>query len=1364
LNANMDEERIGDRFRQNRARRHYSSTSDSSNNNSNNNNFRQDYNSYNRNNNNNNSYNSYKNNRNRSRQSQTQKLEYGRIQSLRDKFGFIYCANRPIEIFFHYSESLQPIDHLEIGQEVQFYVGPAAIINNRNSSNSNDLDQEEKLSAYQVRLVDVQGSVVWEMEDEPNVRKMGVVERVSRNLSSYNNGRERRGGGRDSRDGNNSGGSSEGTIRLVVNTDENENSDEMQKGALVRYQLSDYTNPTPTSHRSPNSNNSNPSSASASASAALCKHDIVEFNLFTEKRSGLKYARQITLIQSEYERIMEQKEEEMMKHASYEQGVVISLKNGFGFLKSNRRKEDVYFHYSHVELPDDDEDDNDNDNNDEDKKEDATSRNNHTLKEGQEMEFYVVTEESKGRNNKKSLSLSARKIKFLPEGSVIFHQVVAQGITGKVIICPHIVEEVHMNSRMASSRRGGGGNSSSSSSANSSNHNNSLDKAGKVQLDTPITFQRIEHVNDKDGSNNGSNNVELTDVVLYTKDCPTMDRDGKIVSLIREGDTILFDVIRDVATDTCRVRPTKSLVPNGEDSTALSNDDDEGHDDGRNDNTENMTLPSTKNNNNSILPKVRLVSLNIAGRAEGVITSIKDNFGFIELAERNVDVYFKLEEVLSREVMEDLWRNTIRTGQKGGDQSLEEEDIASKITLSVGTEVRFDLSLQPPLNGRQGGGRNNHHTHHNRQKELMKAQRVVLLPPSTLTLTKTFPNVSATVTKVDTYNSFSGALLLDEAVKGMTQKEKHPLITQLIESFSMSLTTNTNNVKAKDDKKMMMRCNESSIIFPDVMSEKENQVVREMIEDKDDLELKFIPVPEYVGTTGQGRVCISKVKVTKSTTIVEEIVVEKALADLDIEENHADTSQVKKNEDSIEESTEIAHLEGNDTATPPNVEESESSKPSEGHHSIVESGTTKKTKKKRKKQVRSTKAVTFERKSLSAECLDNPPAKGDRVTCCVTYYRRTGLFLVTDVQVVERKVKTVHPNERDSSCQGYVLMEPSHTSLSHTPSHNPFSKNSTGSSEGGRWGNCIKEGNSKKSGLIGTGKEEGSILLLSDPGKVFQIRKSKTESHMTEENSKSSEQDASSERDLNGKSEEVNSQLHEEQNYLICTVAYNMASMPIRSTNDGAPKRGDLICFSKGKGNKAKDVRILKRNAAQTVKGTISTVNKGEGIAKFRSVDDKIFSINLSDVISCNVEMLKINERVEGILHEGKMVGICRTSDLYLDSSIGIGLKQRPKLNLTVKNELKGLGGKIIAQSGMAKGPDGTVGFMNGWTTRMSKFDVYEVEEAKEKDMKDLDVTPSVISIDEGTIVKGETDNNLDEEVKVKQDTETDDSFNKNKM
>ena len=50
-------------------------------------------------------------------------------------------------------------------------------------------------------------------------------------------------------------------------------------------------------------------------------------------------------------------------------------------------------------------------------------------------------------------------------------------------------------------------------------------------------------------------------------------------------------------------------------------------------------------------------------------------------------------------------------------------------------------------------------------------------------------------------------------------------------------------------------------------------------------------------------------------------------------------------------------------------------------------------------------------------------------------------------------------------------------------------------------------------------------------------------------------------------------------------------------------------------------------------------------------------------------------------------------------------MKERPKLNLTVKKELQGMGGQIMAQSSMARGPDGTNGFAPGWTTRVSLFE-----------------------------------------------------------
>ena len=168
------------------------------------------------------------------------------------------------------------------------------------------------------------------------------------------------------------------------------------------------------------------------------------------------------------------------------------------------------------------------------------------------------------------------------------------------------------------------------------------------------------------------------------------------------------------------------------------------------------------------------------------------------------------------------------------------------------------------------------------------------------------------------------------------------------------------------------------------------------------------------------------------------------------------------------------------------------------------------------------------------------------------------------------------------------------------------------------------------------------------------------------------------------------------------------------STN---PKRGDLVSFVKGrKRNTVRDIRVEKRQEATFVRGRLEDIkrvdtedSKNKGTAKFIAATEKeeMYEINLVEVVSCDAKMLKEKEAVEGVLYEGKIFGICRTCDLYLTSKLGTQHKERPKLNLTVK---KDRGGKIMAQSMMAKGPDGTNGFKAGWTTRQSQYSSSEAE------------------------------------------------------
>ena len=240
--------------------------------------------------------------------------------------------------------------------------------------------------------------------------------------------------------------------------------------------------------------------------ARLDKNDLIEFTLVTERRTGNQMARSITLIQSERERQRLAKEKELLANATLEQGVVTSLKNDYGFLKSNRRRQEIYFHYSNVNLPDEDDD------------EEEDSEGEHVLKEGQDMEFLVLAEPGRdGRGEK----LSAREVKFLPKGTVEFEKFVAEGVTGIVTRPPHPADSGYAS-----------------------------DMVGRVRLTEPL----------EDTTEDGTvKNVE--EILFYSKDSPggtfSANRDGSSVGLwVREGDALIFDVVKDLVDGTLRVAPT----------------------------------------------------------------------------------------------------------------------------------------------------------------------------------------------------------------------------------------------------------------------------------------------------------------------------------------------------------------------------------------------------------------------------------------------------------------------------------------------------------------------------------------------------------------------------------------------------------------------------------------------------------------------------------------------------------------------------------------------------------------------------------------------------------------------------------------
>lgn len=1198
--------------------------------------------------------------RDRNNYSDNLPTEQGEIISLKEGFGFIRCADRPEELFFHYSQVVKcHPDDLQMSDEVEFRVEP--------SRKDND-----KLAAVGVNRLEP-GTIEWETEDEPGVRFQGLVERSPRT------------------EGRGASSQTFGTIRMLVapssaeaEPDATETQEEPQQqgeiaaeatGPLVQFSMADVLPPKEDEEAAEETSGRfrrMDSSHSRGGGSRLGRNDLVEFTLVTERRSGTKLARSIALLQSERERQRLEKEKKLLENATLERGIVTTLKNDFGFLRSNRRREEVYFHYSNVELPDEDDDE----------------EGDLVLKEGQEMEFLVVTEA--GGNGRKGKT-SARKVQFLPAGSVIFHSVLAEGITGVVTRCPHPTDSGY-----------------------------SSELVGTVRLSV--------EVEDKDADTEASTLVK--DALLYAADSPggsyQANRDGSSVGMwIREGDTLLFDLVKEIVDNSYRVAPTKYLEPLPALTSSAS---------------EMEKTPAT-----SETKAVHIVSAALAGRAEGVVHTIKDNFGFIHCAERPVDTYFRLYEVMPNDMQETLRRN-----MPGIDHGKEDEDWQ----LKVGAEVQFDLALQGTI--AMGNTRSSRHRHgQSSDRENLKAQRLLLLPPGSVVETKVIAKgVKGTVSKEDPRQPYAGLIELEETQTPMSPEERHPLVAKLIKS--------------------MLESDTEAVVFHDVQSAKEDEVVVNMVETLGKGALTHTHLPMAGMSSQSGRLRISKKQPSDADETVEQVA----------------------------------------TETPEDQTE----------------GSPKKERRKKKQhKEKPIKVIRYDKHCLVKEVQeDMPPGKGDIVECDVVQSRRTGMVGLANIRLVERSTKEAGDeggaqsgvgivsevvasrqfgfislvdenatkremlffhlssivNTQDSdgaasrnkqggnhtvrkgdevkfdivigkngkrtavgiallprgtldintkadknACRGYILMEPSHTTLSNTPSR----QSSTGSNApeppsgtGGRWQNVDTNLIPKQKSATAV-KEEGHILLTNDPTNMFGVK--------LDGGSKAS--DDTGEKAESNNDDKTPSALGTHLPYKPGAIAIHGPGSSSVTDSTSAPRRGDLVSFVKAKSGKGvRDVRVVTRGAATLVRGRLEGISRTDdetasGTARFCAATEKeeVYDINLSEIVSCDVSRLKDKESVEGILHDGKIFGVCRTCDLYLESKSRHGEgpgghKERPRLNLTLRKK----DGKIMAQSSMAKGPDGTNGFANGWTKRVSQYHVPEAPKPAAETELDIEAAPFVPS------------------------------------
>jgi len=258
---------------------------------------------------------------------------------------------------------------------------------------------------------------------------------------------------------------------------------------------------------------------------------------------------------------------------------------------------------------------------------------------------------------------------------------------------------------------------------------------------------------------------------------------------------------------------------------------------------------------------------------------------------------------------------------------------------------------------------------------------------------------------------------------------------------------------------------------------------------------------------------------------------------------------------------------------------------------------------------------------------------------------KNGKLNATNIIVFPRgTLKFQSKADTSLSCTGYVLIEPSYTSLANAPS-NVVSQSSGPAAGVGRWANVRDDKSATKSGFS---VKEGVILLLSDPSRLFSPHPDTDhpkEMLVSDSEDKSvsndSAPDENSPTDAENRDAPVKVEVGTHLGYKLSSMAARVFSTGSGASRGDGPKRGDLVSFSKTKGARmVKDIRIEKMGAATSVAGILVDVDKDNDSAIFvSSENDTKYKIKLTEVVSCEISLLKDKEQVDGILHEGKIFG-----------------------------------------------------------------------------------------------------------------------------
>ncbi|TYZ57464.1 hypothetical protein PybrP1_000815, partial [[Pythium] brassicae (nom. inval.)] len=567
--------------------------------------------------------------------------EQGVVIAIKESFGFVSCMDRDGDLFFHITEA--PVD-VQLHDEVEFRVK----FNQRSS---------REMACQLVALP--KGSIV--QEDVADEFLDGVVTRALRSAPNYHNAS-------DSRPQTQRDDAAFGLIEVATlpdvavdaatresvadSADDSDSATGAAKSAArrntVRFNADSVAQETTTAAAAAVGDAGDSDNAATAAGdesgrpkprrkKAAVPHvgDEVRFRVATHRKTGVKRAVELSVTASAKAKL---EKEIAAKFATMvrELGVVDRMKAGGGFIKCCDRLEDVYFPLHEIR--------------DEPSSGDAASGDSEpsrkpgagkklTLREGDEVSFFVF-EEKEDESGRGRARLTALRVQRAPKGSVSFEDPVRSNVDGIVSKSPkeprngpEVVGSITPDTESPATA-----SSSSSPALLSENKENAgYDQQEEATGAADDAKPAAAGGDAKKLSNKAKAKAKklavsaVASVAFRLSDTHDMSYSPLV------GDAVRFDEVLDKRSGKLRA------------------------------------------------VNVRVVQLNPKNRERGVITSLRDDFGFIKCADRAVDAYFRFADVM-----------------------------AAQRDYRIGTEVAFDVNVDPS------------------KPENVRATRVEVLPKGTV--------------------------------------------------------------------------------------------------------------------------------------------------------------------------------------------------------------------------------------------------------------------------------------------------------------------------------------------------------------------------------------------------------------------------------------------------------------------------------------------------------------------------------------------------------------------------------------------------------------------------------------------------------